>query len=336
MENLQNTLRGLAKGKKLLLVEDDIKTRDVLKGFLDEFFSLIKVAGDGNEAWKVYRQEHFDLVISDIEMPNTNGVMLSKGIKARNQNQVIIISSAYTDEKYLVELINIGIDGFLKKPVNIDELYKTIIKALTLVQLRSEVSRVKFKTITQEITQKKIPITKSPYQKAVEQKETNEVKTSVKEFMDKIKAQDPESYDFLIKQKETLFDILNDMVDNYELFGYRNYKDIESYELLMSNIFKLYSTLEFFDKVQKTAVEILRLANILKDIDIDNLSEEQLEAFDILEFLLNDIKQYILDMFIEENVQDINYFHDSLKENIQTFQDALSQIEDDDDEIEFL
>jgi DNA-binding response OmpR family regulator len=336
MNNLQNTLKSLAKGKKLLLVEDDIKTRDVLKGFLDEYFSLIKVASDGNEAWKIYRQEHFDLVISDIEMPNTNGVMLSKGIKARNPNQVIVISSAYTDEKYLVELINIGIDGFLKKPVNIDELYKTINKALTLVQLRSEVNRVKFKTITQEITKKQIPITKSPYQKAVEKKETQEVKTSVKEFMEKIKVQDPDSYDFLEKQKETLFDILNDMADNYELFSYKNYNDVDSYELLIASIFKLYSTLEFFDKVQKTATQIFNLGNILQDIEIENLNEEQLEAFDILEFLINDIKQYILDMFIEENVQDINYFHDSLKENIQTFQDALSQIEDDDDEIEFL
>ena len=136
MEELRKKLKRLSKGKKLLLVEDDIRTREVLKGFLEEYFSLIKTAGDGEEAWKVYRQEHFDLVISDIEMPKTNGVMLSKGIKARNPEQVIVISSAYTDEKYLVELINIGIDGFLKKPVNIEELHKTIIKVLTLVQLQ--------------------------------------------------------------------------------------------------------------------------------------------------------------------------------------------------------
>ncbi len=75
MDDLQDRLKRLARGKKLLLVEDDIQTRDVLKSFLSGYFSLIKVAGDGAEAWTVYRQEHFDLVISDIEMPKTNGVM---------------------------------------------------------------------------------------------------------------------------------------------------------------------------------------------------------------------------------------------------------------------
>jgi len=337
MEEIQNKLKKLAKGKKLLLIEDDIQTRDVLQSFLSEYFSLIKVAGDGAEGWKVYRQEHFDLVISDIEMPKTNGVMLSKGIKAKNPEQAIIISSAYTDEKYLVELINIGVDGFIKKPVNIENLLNTIIKALILVQQRTEYSRIKFKTLTQEITQKKITITKSPYQKAVEESETNNIKTSVKEFMEKIKVEDPEGYDFLVSQKEILFDILHEMVDNYEMFSYKNYADEDRFEDIISHLSRLYSTLEFFDKVKKTANEVLRLSDILKSIELGDLTEPQMEAFDILEFLLNDIKQYILDMFIEENVQDINYFHESLKDNITSFEDVLNEVDDEDDEeIEFL
>ena len=106
---------------------------------------------------------------------------------------------------------------------------------------------------------------------------------------------------------------------------------------MTQDLFKLHSTLSYFDKVKRTAVEILRLADIVSDIKLENLTEGQIEAFDILEFLINDIKQYILDMFIEENVQDINYFHDSLKENITTFEDSLNgEDEDDDDEIEFL
>jgi DNA-binding response OmpR family regulator len=336
MENLQDKLKRLAKGKKLLLVEDDVKTRDVLKSFLSEYFALIKVAGDGAEAWKVYRQEHFDLVISDIEMPKTNGVMLSKGIKARNSEQSVLISSAYTDERYLVELINIGVDGFLKKPVNIDDLYKTIIKALTLVQVKKDVSRVQFQTIAKEITKKEIPITQSPYQKALEETHTNSVKISVKEFMDKMKDSDPESYEFLVQQKEALFDNLFDMMNSFELFGYKDYKDQESFNLLIENIYKLHNTLEFFDKVKKTATEILRLATILDKIVLDDLTPAQVEAFDIVEFLINDIKQYMLDMFMEENVQDINYFHDSLRENITTFQDTLNEVEEDDEDIEFL
>lgn len=339
MEDLHDKLKRLARGKKLLLVEDDIPTRDVLRSFLSEYFSLIKVASDGSEAWSMYRQEPFDLVISDIEMAKTNGVMLSKGIKARNPHQAIIISSAYTDEKYLVELINIGVDGFVKKPVNIINIHENIIKVLTFVQLKTETSRIRFKTITQEITKKEIPITKSIYQKSIEESETSQVKISVKEFMERIEKEDPESYQFLTKQKEILFDCLHEMTDNYEMFAYKNYEESEPFEALSNDLFKLYSTLEFFDKVKKTAIEILRLANILKTIDLDSLTDEQKEAFDILEFLIKDIQQYILNMFIDSNVQDINYFHDSLRENITTFENILNKEddeEDEDDEIEFL
>ncbi len=196
---------------------------------------------------------------------------------------------------------------------------------------------MRFKTITQEITKKEIPITKSLYQKAVEECETSKVKTSVKEFMERILKDDPESYEFLMKQKEILFDSLHEMADNYEMFSYKHYEDEESFEILTNDLFKLHATLEFFDKVKKTATEILRLYDILKGIHLEELTETQKEAFDILEFLINDIQQYMLDMFIEQNVQDVNYFHDSLRENITTFENALNEEdEEDDDEIEFL
>ena len=95
----------LAKGKKILLIEDDQRILDIFKTALEAYFSLVKTALDGKEAWEVFRKEHFDLIISDIEMPNTNGVMLCKGIKAHTPEQNILITSAYTDEKYLLELI---------------------------------------------------------------------------------------------------------------------------------------------------------------------------------------------------------------------------------------
>lgn len=337
IEELKIELKRLAKGKKLLIVEDEAHTRDVLAKFLGDYFPLIKTAVDGDDGWQTYRQENFDIVISDIEMPKTNGVMLSKGIKARNPRQVIVISSAYTDESYLVDLINIGIDGFLKKPVNLDQIYATMVKALTIVQLHKETQRVQFKKITQEVTKKDIAMTKSPYQLQLEESDTNDIKTTVKEFMENLQKNDPETYLFLEGQKEILFEILHDMVENYEMFTYKQYTDIESYENMIDDISRLYNTLEFFEKVKNTASEIYRLITLLKSINLEELSTEQRDgAFDILGYLIDDIKQYILDMFYEQNVEDINYFHDSLKENITTFENTLNNNNVYDDEIEFL
>lgn len=334
----EKILKDLAKGKKILLVEDDLNVQEVLKNFLKNFFSLIKIASNGDEAWSIYRKENFDLVISDIEMPGTNGVMLSKGIKARNPEQAVVIASAYTDEKYLVELINIGVDGFLKKPLNIENLYYIIIRALRQVQIKAEAYRVKFKAVTQEITKKKIQVTKSPIQKKLEAQTIQNAKVCANEYLKTIKKEDPESYNFFVTQKENIMEVLHELIDDFEMFSYKNYEDFESFEKIPESLIKLYNIFLIFDKIKHSNEEILRLVEILKAIDENDFYTINSEAFDMLEFLLNDIKQYIFDMFIEMNVNDVSYFKDSFKENINAFEQALQVTEDDDidDDIEFL
>lgn len=334
----EKILKDLAKGKKLLLIEDDLSVQEVLKSFLKNFFSLIKIASNGDEAWTMYRKENFDLVISDIEMPGTNGVMLSKGIKARNPEQAVVITSAYTDEKYLVELINIGVDGFLKKPLNIDNLYTVVIKALRQVQVRTETYRVKFKAVTEEITKKEILVSKSPIQKKIEEQTSLSAKICANEFLEKIKTDDPESYKFFVTQKENIMEVLHELIDDFEMFSYKNYEDFELFNKIPESLSKLYDIFSIFDKIKYSNVEIFRLVEILQSIHEDQFYTINDEAFDMLEFLLNDIKQFIFDMFIEMNVNDVTYFKDSFKENITAFEQVLHATQDDeiDDDIEFL
>ncbi|MCK5293154.1 MAG: response regulator [Arcobacteraceae bacterium] len=331
-------LNLLAKAKKVLLVDDDEMILDIFKKVLSKYFKLIKTAKDGSEAWEMYRKEHFDLVISDIEMPNTNGIMLAKGIRARDPEQAILISSAYTEERYLVELLNIGVDGFLKKPVNLENLFSTILRVLTSVQIKQDRQRVKFKKYANEILKRDKVITKSNYQKEVEKVEEEKVKLNVKVFMEKIKEEDPESYHFFETQKEAIMEALNELSDDYEMVVYKHYEDSESLENLIKHVSKLYSTFLHFDNLKIEAVELERLATILETIELDNTNEQQMEAFDILEFLIEDIKRFVIDMFFEENVEDINYFRDSLKENITLFENILNEVveeDEDDDSLDF-
>jgi len=330
-------LKKLAKGKKVLLVEDDPNILEVFKVALNSYFSLVKTAADGKLAWEAFRKEHFDLIISDIEMPNTNGVMLSKGIKAHSPEQNILITSAYTDEKYLLELIDIGIDGFLKKPISTANLKTTIIKILKKIQAKKELERIKFNAYVSEISQKEVSFTKSPIQAQIEETVEANAKVSVKEFMERIKVEDPETFYFFDTQKEILMDTLYEISDNFELFVFREYKDIPCYEELVDNIFKLYKTLNHFEKIENVAVEVLRLGNILDEITIEDIDEATLnDGFSILEFLITDLQQYILDMFVDESVQDINYFHDSYRENITFLENTLHEKEkEDDDDLEF-
>lgn len=330
-------LKTLAKGKKVLLVEDDENIQQIFKTALMSYFSLVKTASDGKIAWEAFRKEHFDLIITDIEMPNTNGIMLSKGIKAHTQDQNILITSAYTDEKYLLELIDIGVDGFLKKPIGLTNLKATIIKILKKIQTKKELERIKFNAYVKEISKRDIIGTKSPTQAKIEKKVEEKAKVSVKEFMERIKIEDPETFYFFDNQKEILMDTLYEISDNFELLVFKNYKDTETYEELINNIFKLHNTLNYFEKIDNVTVEVLRLGNILESINILEIKDDVLEeGFSILEFLITDLQQYILDMFVEESVQDINYFHDSYRENITFMENTLQEKEkEDDDDLEF-
>lgn len=116
------------KDLSILFVEDYEFLRLEMKEVLEEFFKDVSVASNGEEALETYQNaieqnKHFDLLISDIQMPIMNGVELSKKIKEHHKNQTIIILSGHSDSQYLIELINIGVSKFLTKPIAEDEFY---------------------------------------------------------------------------------------------------------------------------------------------------------------------------------------------------------------------
>lgn len=334
IDDRESMLKLLAKGKKVLLIDDDAVILDIFKKVLSKYFKLIKTASDGAEAWEMYRKEKFDLVISDIEMPKTNGIMLSKGIRAKNPEQVILISSAYTEESYLVELLNIGVDGFLKKPVSLDNLSSTILRVLKSIQVKQDKQRIIFQKYANAFANKNVEVPKSRFQQELEVKEEEQVKSNIQTFIEKAKLESPTSYEEFQSQQAELMDSLNELSDDFDTMSLRSYQDRDSYESFINHLYKVYGIFSGCNSLHKEAAEIRRLAEILDNTDIEDLEDYQIEAFDILEFFVTDIKQFVIDMFVDKNVEDVNGFHDSLRENITLFENTLVQVEED-DELEF-
>jgi len=115
----------------ILLVEDFQPLREEMHMLFEDLFRVVISAKDGKEALSFYVEAYekgkpFDLLMSDIQMPNMDGVELSKKIREHNESQPIIILSAYSETKYLLELINIGISKFLTKPIQQEELFDTL------------------------------------------------------------------------------------------------------------------------------------------------------------------------------------------------------------------
>lgn len=127
-------LEEYCKEISVLLVEDEKEVAMEMKNLLVEIFKKVDIAFDGQEALNCYfnyfkeNKNHYDLIISDISMPNMNGIDLSKQIKNINPAQKIVILSAHNEVDNLMDLIDIGINQFILKPFNYDDFFEKIFK----------------------------------------------------------------------------------------------------------------------------------------------------------------------------------------------------------------
>ncbi len=123
------------KNLSILFVEDHEELRNSTNDILKNFFAKVDSAQDGKEALELYSnysQENngkfYDIVLTDIEMPNINGVELTRSIYQTNPSQSLIVLSAHDETKYLLPLINLGIEQFLKKPLDFQELLNVLLR----------------------------------------------------------------------------------------------------------------------------------------------------------------------------------------------------------------
>lgn len=123
-----NAVFNITKNFTILYVEDDKNFREETCDILYTLFGNVDVALDGEQALISYQSyykensKYYDMVISDISMPNMNGVELAKEIYKLNRKQLIIIISAHGESHYLLDLVNIGIEQFLSKPLDINNI----------------------------------------------------------------------------------------------------------------------------------------------------------------------------------------------------------------------
>lgn len=110
----------------LLYVEDDEDLRRHTTTLFSSLFSEVDSCANGREALIKLTARSYDLLITDITMPLMDGLELIKQIRDLNPTQHILIISAYSDDKYLLNSIELGVDGYILKPFNLEELQKRL------------------------------------------------------------------------------------------------------------------------------------------------------------------------------------------------------------------
>lgn len=110
------------KSLSLLYVEDDQDTREELAMMLEPWVAALHVAADGEAGLALFTQHRPDLVVTDIQMPRMNGLLMSAEIRRLVPDQPIVVISAYNDVEYLFRAIELGIDKYVTKPVQVAPL----------------------------------------------------------------------------------------------------------------------------------------------------------------------------------------------------------------------
>ncbi len=138
---------NLTKDFTILYVEDDISFLKETKRVFTELFYKVDTASNGEEGLVKYKEYlntkkiPYDLVITDICMPFMNGIELTKEIYKINKNQQIIVISAYDESKYLLELLNMGIEQFLVKPINLDILLSVLLNSSSKIKINYDIQK---------------------------------------------------------------------------------------------------------------------------------------------------------------------------------------------------
>lgn len=131
--------KNVLKNSKILYVEDDHILRRYLAVFLKTQTDSLYLAENGREGYEFYLKYKPDLIITDIQMPEMDGLTMSEKIKAQNKNIPIIVTTAFNEEEYLIKSIFLKIDYYVKKPIVISELEETLSKISEIISNKKEI-----------------------------------------------------------------------------------------------------------------------------------------------------------------------------------------------------
>ncbi|NQY54207.1 MAG: response regulator [Campylobacteraceae bacterium] len=129
----------------ILYVEDDEGVRTINSRFLQRMFNELYLAVDGEEAYELYNKYSPDIILTDINMPRLNGIDLSKRIRENDSSVKIIISTAFSDKKYLLDAIELNLEKYIIKPLNSRNLLPALTKAVNSLE-----NETNFKVILDE------------------------------------------------------------------------------------------------------------------------------------------------------------------------------------------
>ena len=119
-------MNKILKNLTVLLGEDDSDSKKIMHDVLSDNFEKVFTAQNGDEGLKKFKKYNPNMVITDVFMPISDGLDMTRYIKEISKDTPVIVLSAHSEKETLLKAIDVGVDKYLIKPIMADDLLKTI------------------------------------------------------------------------------------------------------------------------------------------------------------------------------------------------------------------
>jgi len=128
------------KDISILVAEDEIELLESIKEYLEIFFHRVYTASCGEKAYDIYKQKKPNIILTDINMPNLDGLSMISKIRENDNETRIIVMSAHSEQDKLLHAIKLHLETYLIKPIKTDILKEVLFK--TVETIRDTVKRI--------------------------------------------------------------------------------------------------------------------------------------------------------------------------------------------------
>ncbi len=119
----------------ILYAEDEEGIRKNIADSLRYYVKEVIEASNGEEAFFLYQQKNPDIVLSDIHMPILNGIEFIKKIRQIDRKTPVVLITAHTDKKYLMEAVELHMEKYLVKPIELEPLFDVLASCVKLLNI---------------------------------------------------------------------------------------------------------------------------------------------------------------------------------------------------------
>ncbi len=161
MKNLTDIL-VYTKKMTLLYVEDNKEIRDATLGIFQELFKEIIIAIDGEDGIDKFYENKVDIVFTDINMPKLNGLDMLRKIIDYDNNIPIFVNSAHNETEYFTKAIELNVDAYFLKPLNVEILLESLEKIVEKIKTQEDFnSKIAFLKQYQSLTDSYTAVSKT-------------------------------------------------------------------------------------------------------------------------------------------------------------------------------